>query len=334
MKREVESQSGIPNSDCSYNGLNNHLDSKLKSDQIELLALLSDLWMSRWLIISFFLVFATSSVFYALSLPNEYRASALLAPSSQGSAGGLAKVAGQLGGLASLAGINIGGGDSGNDVIAMELIRSWSFLEKFIENNSIEAEVFAVKGWNRKTDELIYDSDIYDPINKLWVRPVDLDRQRKSRPSSWELYDTLKDRIAVSQDKNTGLITLSVTHYSPQIAKKWVDKIVEAINAHIKARDKLEASKSISYLNKKVQETNISEMQSVFYQLIEEQTKTLMLAEISEEYALKTVSEAKAPEEKVGPNRALICIVITFLGSVLGVVVVIVKNYIGRNYVE
>ena len=48
---------------------------------------------------------------YALSVPNQYIATALLAPAQQES-GGLSGALGQLGGLASLAGVSIGGGES------------------------------------------------------------------------------------------------------------------------------------------------------------------------------------------------------------------------------
>jgi uncharacterized protein involved in exopolysaccharide biosynthesis len=59
-------------------------------------------------------------------------------------------------------------------------------------------------------------------------------------------------------------------------------------------------------------------MRNVFYGLIEEQTKTLMLAEASAEYALKTLSPAKVPEEKWGPKRLLVSVLGTFLGLLLG----------------
>ena len=44
-------------------------------------------------------------------MPNQYKATALLAP-AQSSGGGLSGALGQLGGLASLAGVSIGGGES------------------------------------------------------------------------------------------------------------------------------------------------------------------------------------------------------------------------------
>jgi len=109
------------------------------------------------------------------------------------------------------------------------------------------------------------------------------------------------------------------------IAKEWVDKLVKAINSHIQEKDREEAIKSIEYLNNKIKETNITDMQSVFYQLIEEQTKTLMLAEVSEEYVFKTISPAKIAEEESKPNRLLISIIGVLLGVFVSVLIVLVR---------
>jgi len=303
-------------------------DSFQSDDEIDLKELWNAIWQGKWLIIAITSVFALTSVLYALNLPNEYKSTALLAPASSSSSSQLGKLAGQFGGLASLAGINLGGGGAEDkSLVAMEIIKTWGFLENFIEDNNIQVEVFAAEGWNRTNNTLVIDPELYDSLNKKWVRDSDESKGQTSEPSSWDLYKRLKDRIDISQDKTSGLVSLSVEYYSPAIAKKWTDKLVKAINAHIQKQDREEATKSIEYLNAKIKETNIADMQSVFYQLIEEQTKTLMLAEVSEEYVFKTLSEAKVAEEKAKPKRALIAILGFMLGGMLSVVLVLIQYF-------
>lgn len=300
------------------------------SDEIDLKELWSAIWSGKWLIIAITSVFSIASVFYALSLPDEYKSTVLLVPASSSSSSQLGKLAGQFGGLASLAGINLGGGGAEDkSVIAMEIIKTWGFLETFITDNSIEVEVFAAEGWDRATDSLKIDPDLYDVENKSWVREFNPNKGQKLEPSSWELFEEFKDRITLSQDKTSGLIELSVEYFSPQIAKEWTDKLVSAINAHIQKQDREEATKSIAYLNEKIQETNVADMQSVFYQLVEEQTKTLMLAEISEEYVFRTLSSAKVAEEQAKPKRALIAALGFILGGMLSVIIVVI-NYFNK----
>ena len=80
-------------------------------DEIDLKELFLVLWSGKFIIAAITAVFAITSVLYALSVPNQYKATALLAP-AQSDGGGLSSALGQLGGLASLAGVSIGEGSS------------------------------------------------------------------------------------------------------------------------------------------------------------------------------------------------------------------------------
>jgi uncharacterized protein involved in exopolysaccharide biosynthesis len=299
-----------------------------QDDEIDLRELARAIWQGKWLIICITAIFSVASVFYALSIPDEYKSTVLLAPASSSGGSGLSKLAGQYGGLASLAGINLGGGGGDDKVaIAMEIMKTWGFQESFIEQNNLQVALFAATGWNRANNKLIINTDLYDETTNKWVREFNPAKGQKAEPSSWELYKELKDRISISQDKASGLISLSVEYYSPELAMQWAEKLVKAINASLKKRDRDEAKKSIQYLQEKIQETNVSDMQSVFYQLIEEQTKTLMLAEVSDEYVFKTLSPAKVAEQKSKPKRELIVILGLMLGGILSIICVLIRYY-------
>ncbi|MEZ5505241.1 MAG: Wzz/FepE/Etk N-terminal domain-containing protein [Gammaproteobacteria bacterium] len=69
-------------------------------------------------------VFASAGVAYAFYLPNVYTASALLAPTSDETG---SRVSGQLAGLASLAGVNLGSGSFNKTAIAKEVLQSRAF---------------------------------------------------------------------------------------------------------------------------------------------------------------------------------------------------------------
>ena len=300
-----------------------------QDDEIDLRELATVIWQGKWVIIIMTAIFSITSVFYALSVPDEYKSTALLAPASSSGGSGLSKLSGQYGGLASLAGINLGGGSGGDDkvAIAMEIIKTWGFLETFIEQNNLQVAVFAATGWDRSRNKLIINPKLYNEVTSKWVRELNPAKGQQVEPSSWELFKKLKDRIDISQDKKNGLISLTVEYYSPELAKQWVETLVKAINENLKKRDRDEATKSIKYLQEKIQETHVSDMQAVFYQLIEEQTKTLMLAEVSDEYVFKTLSPARVAEEKSGPKRALISVLGFILGGFLSIVCVLIRYY-------
>ena len=293
-------------------------------DEIDLKELFSVLWAGKKIIIAITGVFAVISVFYSLSIPNQYKASALLAP-AQLQSGGLSGALGELGGLAALAGVSIGGGESDEAQIAQEIIVSWGFIEKFLQQNDLAVEIFAADSWDSKNNQLSIDVDLYDIETQQWVRnpPVG----KTVNPTSWELYERFIEDISISADKKTGLITLAVEYFSPYLAKQWVDQLIVAINQHMQQRKLQKVNSNIEYLEAQIAKSPIAEMKEVFYTIIEEQIKGKMLAEASPEYVFVTVSPAMIPEEKSQPKRALICILGVLLGGMLSVVFVLIRYY-------
>ena len=293
-------------------------------DEIDLRELFRVLWAGKWLIGGITIAAAIIAIIVVLLLPNIYRAEALLAPNDQEGAGGLSALAAQYGGLASLAGINLDSGSSDNTALGLEILKSRKFISDFIERHEILVPLMATDGWDAETGKLKIDSDIYDVGAQKWVRNVR--PPRKTIPSLQEAYEEfIEEFFSVSQDRKTGFVTIAVEHYSPTIAQQWVNWLVDDINSTIMKQDVEEAEQAIAYLNKQIESTSLAELHIVFFRLIEEQMKTIMLANVSNEYLLRTLDPAVAPEKKDKPGRALIVILSTLLAFFLAAAVVLVS---------
>ncbi|MCG6280980.1 Wzz/FepE/Etk N-terminal domain-containing protein [Vibrio diabolicus] len=298
--------------------------SQSTDDEIDLRELIKALWKGKWLIIAITFVFALGSVLYALSLPNIYKADALLAPAESSNGGGLSKMAGQLGGLAALAGVNLGASESSQTDLAVQVMKSRQFVEAFINKHDLLVPLMAAKDWDLANNKLILDEELYNSNAGEWLR--DPNGMRGATPTAQEAFQVFtKDILSVNQDKESGLYTISVNHYSPYVAQQWVNWLIEDINKVMRERTISETSQNLAYLNSQLQKTAVADMQSTFYKLIEEQTKSLMLAEVQEEFIFKVVDPAVVPELKDGPKRALICVLGTVLGGMLGLVIVLIK---------
>jgi uncharacterized protein involved in exopolysaccharide biosynthesis len=293
-------------------------------DEIDLRELFGVLWAGKIKIIAITAVFALCSVIYALSIPNQYKATALLAP-AQSDSSGLSGALGQLGGLASLAGVSLGDGESSETQIAQEIMKSWSYIEDFIAENNIAVELYAVEGWNAKPNSLEINNDIYDTEKNEWL--IKDQNGELGPPSSWMLYNAFNEKLNVSEDKKSGLVSISIEYYSPLIAKQWVDKYVESINLFMQQRQVNKVSRNIEYLQEQIEKTSVAEMREVFYSIIEEQTKNKMIAEASPDYVFVVVGQSMVPEQKSQPQRALICILGTLLGGILSVLLVLLMHY-------
>lgn len=302
----------------------NATPSRVGDDEIDLRELFAAIWQGKWIIAAVTSVFTIAAVFYALSLPNIYKSEALLAPVS-GESG--FKIPGQLGSLAALAGVNLGalGGEGDNSGLAMEIIKSREFLGRFIEKHDLYLPVMAAEGWNRADNSLVFDSDIYDVNSQQWVRDVKPPFQLK--PSVLEVYEDFLKIFSISKDKETGMVRVKVEHYSPYLAKFWVDELVKAINDEMRQRELTEAQRSIAYLNSQIEQTSLADVRTMLYSLIEEQTKTVMLANVRDEYVFKTVDPAVVAEKKAKPARALIVVLAVLLGFMLSALVVLVRHF-------
>jgi uncharacterized protein involved in exopolysaccharide biosynthesis len=297
-----------------------------KNDEINLGELWRAVWADKLTIIIVSFVFAVTSIYFALSQPNIYKASAVLAPvSDEGGAGGLSALAGQFGGLASMAGINLGGGSSDKTALALEVLKSRAFIKNFIAKHDLLVPIMAGDNWDMATNTLILNAELYDQKNNKWIREVT--PPKKPEPSLWEAFVVFSDLLIVSQDKNTTMVTIELEYLSPVMAQQWLSWLIADVNEFMRLQDQKEAQDSIDYLTEQLKDIHVSSMETVFYQLIEEQTKNMMLTKVKAEYVLKTIDPAQVPEEKAKPKRALIVMLGTILGGLLSVIIVLVRYF-------
>jgi uncharacterized protein involved in exopolysaccharide biosynthesis len=298
-----------------------------RSAETDLREIFAVIWQGKWLIITITAVFAIGSVIFAIKQPNIYKSEALLAPASaEQGGGGLAALAGQFGGLASMAGINLGsGGGVDKTQMAIEVMKSRQFTSDFIQKHDILADLMAEPKWNLADNTLTYNDEIYNRAENKWLREVNA--PFKPEPSLQEAYKEFSKVIAVNEAKDTGMVTISVEHVSPYVAQQWVTWLVKDINEVMKQRDVAEAIKSTAFLESKIQHTNVADIRTILYKLIEEQAKTIMFAEVRDEYVFKTIDPALVQEEKAKPKRALIVVSGTILGGMLGMMFVLIRYF-------
>lgn len=293
-----------------------------EGDELDLRALFWILWAEKWLLISVTALFAIGSVMYALLQPDTYRAEAILAPAnSDQTTNGLGA---QLGGAAALLGVNVGGSGGDNISTAIAILRSRQFIGRFIQDNGLLVPLFA-SSWDKRTREAVLDARVYDSSNGVWLL-------EGGAPSTQDAYRLFSSILSISPlDRATGLVTVAINWYNPVEAAEWVNKLVAALNSEVKSQDVNEANRAIAYLRGQLEQTQLVDMQRVFYQLIESQTRITMLADVREEYVFRVIDSATVPDIKVAPRRSVIALVGTFVGGVLASMFVFFRRFLLRD---
>jgi uncharacterized protein involved in exopolysaccharide biosynthesis len=261
-------------------------------DEIDLWQLWETVWSGRWLIIAITSLFAVGGVTYALVAQEWWRAEVVLAPADK--KGGMSGALSQLSGLASLAGVSVGGG-GGNEPLAV--LKSKDFARQFIT----EMNLMPVLLKDQKTEDG-KAPDIRDALR---------------------IFETVR---TVSDDKKTGLVTLSVRWKDADTAALWANELARRVNARLRAEALAEAERNVAYLQKEIAATSVVSLQQSMGRVLEGEMQKLMLARGNEEFAFKVIDKATPPKLRDAPKRALIAIVATLAGGFLGMLAVFLRQ--------
>jgi uncharacterized protein involved in exopolysaccharide biosynthesis len=283
-------------------------------------------WKSKLTIISITSAFAIFSIFYALSIPNQYSASVLLKLTEDSSSSKASSFSSQVGGLASLAGISLPSGGGDKTYYAIETIQSKDFLKHLLTFPMIKQNLIAAE--NYQGGKIVYKEDLYDEKNNIWTREPSNGRQ--AEPSHIEVHKELMKKLSIDKDKDSAFIKIQFEHFSPIFAYEFINLIVREINNVSRIKDLNESTLAIKYFNETSSKTQTKNIKSSLNSLIEGHLKTQMLANVRQDYLLTPIDSAFVPELKSAPKRSIICILITFFGGLLSLVVVLI-NHIRNN---
>jgi len=297
--------------------MENHINTKVhvNQDEIDLRQLFDAIWRGKLIVIALIISLSIIAVLYSISLPNVYKSEALLSPveSNAGSSG----AASNIGGLASLAGINLQTQSVGNSTKALKKLRTFSFFEDNILPNIFLPDLMASKSWDSKNNKIIYDKNLYNHETQAWSKT----------PSPEKSYKNFQNILAFSQDYETGFVIISIRHHSAHIAQEWTNLIVNELNDFFRSNDKREAQAAMDFLNAQMAQTSYTEIKQVIAQLLQNKMQQLTLIEANDFYVFSYLDPPRVMEQKIEPNRKSISILGAVLGGLLGILIVIIREF-------
>jgi uncharacterized protein involved in exopolysaccharide biosynthesis len=270
-------------------------------DTLDARGFLALLRRRKWLVLG--AVALCSAVFWAAALlmTPTYRVTTVLAPArTEGGLGGLGSGLGQLGGLAALAGVSIGGGDGATEE-ALAVLGSQEFTQRFIAESNLLPKLYASK---------------WDVAAGRWkVAPGE-------EPTPARAAQRFSKQIrTISRDRKTGLVTMSIDWRDRQEALEWNHKLVEMLNEEMRRRAMSDADKYITYLESELATTTLVDTRIAVSRLLEAQIKQRMTAKVTREYALRIVDGGIIPDadDPVRPKKVQMFLLGPVIGLVLGI---------------
>ena len=247
---------------------------------------------------------------YALLATEVYRARTVLAPAEAISA--QSSMLAQFGGLASLAGLRVGGSANSE---AIAVLRSRDFAREFIDDFDL-LPVFFADDWDQENSRwLIKDSEDWPDHRdgvKFFERAI----------------------LTVIDDKATGLVTLTVQWRDPDLAAMWANTLVDRLNSKMRSRAMNESSANIEYLQTELSNTNVVMLQQSIGRLLEVEMQKMMLARGSDQFAYKVIDRAEIPKKRSWPKRTVIVVIGFMIGLIGSTIFVLVRAGWRRRIVQ
>jgi uncharacterized protein involved in exopolysaccharide biosynthesis len=265
-----------------------------REDGIDLIALWWVAWRYKYVIASASIVCGLVAVGLALTAVPVYRAETVISEVRERDMS--SGVVSQFAGLANLAGVNLGT-NVGSE--AKAVLKSHKLVEEFIRRNGLLQQI--LRGANGK-------------------------------PTLWLGVKRFTEHVlSINVDKVTGLITVSIDNSDSVTAARWADGFVALANELVRGRALDDAKRNVAYLNEQVARTNDVELRRIMYNLVENETKTLMLANARAEYAFTVIDPAVAPDIRISPRRTLMVLFGLVIGVCVGLVIAFAHNMAVRH---
>lgn len=256
------------------------------------------LWSRRLVIFATITIFGGVGATYSLLVDEIFRAQVVISPVTQKSLpGGL----GQLGNLAALAGISVGATSSSESIATL---RSQELSREFIEKYDL-VEVLAPSGF---FDD---ERDVRDAIR---------------------VFE--EDVRKITEDKRTGLVTVTIDWTNAQDAAVWANELVSMANSRIRERALIESQRNVEYLKSEMAETMIPSLQQSVGQVLQTEMQKLMLAQGNEQFAFKVLDSATPPKRRHSPHRTLLTAVAMLLGFFCSAFMILLGPGIERVFLK
>ncbi|HXO66314.1 MAG TPA: Wzz/FepE/Etk N-terminal domain-containing protein [Steroidobacteraceae bacterium] len=236
-----------------------------------------------------------AAIGYLMIATPMFRAEVVVVPPPEDSMSGSGSaLRDSIGGLASLAGLDVGQ-ESPEQVTADAVLDSRSLVEEFIRRNDLVG--------------------------------VLLKKYKPKAKTLWRAVNYFKlNLLKVKKDSIKGTTKVTVEWTDPVTAARWANGLVALANEMMRAHARTESSRNVEYLDHQLEGTNDVQLRQDFSDILESETRKLMLANGRSEYAFQVIDPGVAPEVRSRPQTILVLLIGMGLGLGAGCTIAFVRE--------
>jgi uncharacterized protein involved in exopolysaccharide biosynthesis len=266
-----------------------------RGDGIDVVGILQVIWRYRYLVGCMSVLCALIAVYIALTAKEIFRAEVVVTVVHDNGMNGSSDSGGSLGGLANLAGLNLGGGA---DADAQGTLASRHLIEELVKRDNLLPQL--ARAGKRST---------------LW----------------FAVKRFQEEVVVVHDDPLKGLTSVTMDWTDAATAAKWANDFIAVANELLRTHDLENSTRNVAYLHEQFAQTKEVAIQIALSNLIERETKKLMLANARSEYVFRIVDPAATPEVRHSPKRTLLVLSGFALGFFVGVLLAFGRDAFRRR---
>ena len=338
-----------------------------EEQEIDLLELAGKVWAERRLVLKWCGVAVVVALIVGFSIPKEYTTTVMLAPEVEGGSRSL----GGLSALAGMAGINMNAGESSDALypdLYPDIVSSVDFTTELfpvsVEDEEGELKTTLYNYLKEEQRSPWWSAILSFPFKCIgWITSLFRDEEEENVGQGIDPFRLTKDetsvvkmlneRISVSVDKRTSVITLSVTMQDPLISATMTDTVMQKLQNYIteyrtnKARhdldftqklydeaqkkyyvaqqayaDYVDMNQNISLRSVQTRQERLQNEMNLAYNLYNQTAQQLQLAKakVQENTPVYTIVQAATvPLKASKPSKLMLLVGFVFLAGVMSV---------------
>ena len=337
-----------------------------EEQEIDLLELAGKVWAERRLVLKWCGVAVVVALIVGFSIPKEYTTTVMLAPEVEGGSRSL----GGLSALAGMAGINMNAGESSDALypdLYPDIVSSVGFTTELfpvsVEDEEGELKTTLYNYLKEEQRSPWWSAILSFPFKCIgWITSLFRDEEEnvgqgidpfRLTKDETSVVKMLNERISVSVDKKTSVITLSVTMQDPLISATMTDTVMQKLQNYIteyrtnKARhdldftqklydeaqkkyyvaqqayaDYVDMNQNISLRSVQTRQERLQNEMNLAYNLYNQTAQQLQLAKakVQENTPVYTIVQAATvPLKASKPSKLMLLVGFVFLAGVMSV---------------
>lgn len=201
--------------------------------------------------------------------------------------------------------------------IVLEVINSRDFIKSFLKNEENLIKLVAVKHWDKASNKLIINRDIFDPELNRWI----------NKPTKNQIIREYRNSFISKEGKRSGLIEIGFRHRSPIAAKELTFSVINSLNIYINNMELKEIEFSIQKLMNNELDFQFTELKRKYSDTLEAKLAKIAKIKSYKDYPLKIIDSPIASDRKIRPRRSLIVLLSTILSGIFLSYIILIRHY-------